>query len=251
VDVADGPGSGEPTDRPGELVSRFAHRLQGEHADVDALLQAIAAAAVLTVPGAEAGSISYVDGRRRLQSRAATGDLPRDVDAVQDRLQEGPCLDAARGRPVVRVEDTHDERRWPRFAVEAAALGVRSSLSLRLEVEDDRLGALNLFARTPGAFTEESVDLGMAIAAHAATALTGARTEAHLRTAMASRDLIGQAKGILMERYKLTAAQAFTVLTRASQDANRKVVDIALELTDTGAMPVSAPSDGAAAPGTH
>jgi GAF domain-containing protein len=247
----DGPGGGAPIHRPDELMSRIARRLQLEHGDVDGLLGAVTHAAVTTVPGAEVGSISYVVGRQGVESRGATGDLPRRLDEAQNRLQEGPCLDAVREQPVVRVEDMRDEPRWPRFAAEATALGVRSSLSVRLVIEDDRLGALNLYAPTPGAFTEESVDIGQAIAAHAAIALIGAKTEGHLRTAIGSRDLIGQAKGILMERYRLTAAQAFAVLARASQEANLKLVDVALALNDTGAIPAPRTPEDAPSSGTR
>lgn len=229
--------SDSTTDRPAVLISRIARRFQEDHGDVGSLLQAVTAAAVQSVPGAEGSSISYVHTPREVESRAATGDLPRRVDEAQDRLREGPCLDAVWEQRVVAVGDMGHETRWPRFADEAAALGIGSSLSFRLEVESDHVGALNLYARAPHAFTEESVEVGEAIAAHAAIALTGARTEAHLRRAIDSRDLIGQAKGILMERHRLTAAQAFAVLVRASQEAHRKLVDIALALTDTGAMP--------------
>ena len=246
----DRPGGGAPIDRPDELMSRIARHLQREHGDVASLLDAVTQAAVTTVPGAESGSISYVYERRRVESRAATGDLPRRLDEAQDRSREGPCLDAVWKHRFVLVEDMRHEPRWPRFAAEAIELGVSSSLSLQLVIDDDRLGALNLYARAPGAFGEESVDVGLAIATHAAIALTGAQTEQHLRTAIDSRDLIGQAKGILMERYRITAAQAFAVLVRASQESNRRLVDVALHLNDTGAVLQSrAPEDVPSAAG--
>ena len=112
-----------------------------------------------------------------------------------------------------------------------------SSLSLQLFVEGDNLGALNLYARQPHAFGEESEDVGLLLAAHAAVAVAGARAEEHLRRAVDSRDLIGQAKGILMERYKITADQAFQVLARVSQQTNRRLADVADELTQTGSVP--------------
>jgi hypothetical protein len=92
-------------------------------------------------------------------------------------------------------------------------------------------------ADTPGAFDDEGQEIGQMLAGHAAVALAGAEHEEHLRAGMNSRDVIGQAKGILMERYRLTAHQAFGVLARVSQEKNRKLVDIARELADTGAMP--------------
>ena len=129
------------------------------------------------------------------------------------------------------------EQRLPRFAAEAVRLGVLSSLSLQLFVEGDNLGALTLYARAPHAFGEKSEDVGQVLAAHAAVALAGARSEDHLRRAVDNRDLIGQAKGILVERHELTADQAFQVLAQMSQQTNRKLVDVAEELTRTGTVP--------------
>ena len=220
-------------------MGRVARSLQHQHGDVEATLQTITAAAVDAVPGAEECTVTYVTGRRSVEPRASTGDLAREVDEVQDRLHEGPCLDAVWDEATVRIDDMREERRWPRYAAEAARLGVLSSVSFQLFVHGDNLGALNLYARQPHAFGEESEDVGPVLAAHAAVALAGAQHEEHLHKAVRSRDLIGQAKGILMERYKLTAEQAFQVLARASQQSNRKLVEVADELTRTGAVPDS------------
>ncbi|MCZ2860452.1 GAF and ANTAR domain-containing protein [Blastococcus sp. VKM Ac-2987] len=221
----------------GELMSRVARQLQGEHGDVEATLHAITDAAVGAVPAAEEGSISYVLARSEVEPRAATGELPQRVDELQGRLGQGPCLDAISQYEVVRVDDVVTDGRWPEFGREAARLGARSMLCFRLFVEGDRMGALNLYARAPGAFDTESEEIGQMFAGHAAVALAGAEHEANLRTGMENRDLIGQAKGILMERHRLTADQAFGVLARVSQQLNRKLVDVARELTDTGAVP--------------
>jgi GAF domain-containing protein len=233
----DGSGARGATDNLGEVMGQVARSLQEEHGDVEATLQTITAAAVGAVPGAEECTISYVTGRRSIEPRASTGDLPRRVDEMQDRIKEGPCLDSVWEQRTVRIDDMRDEPRWPRFAAEAVELGVLSSLSFQLFVQGDNLGALNLYAREPHAFGEESEDVGLVLSAHAAVALAGAQQEQHLRRAVDNRDLIGQAKGILMERYKLTADQAFQLLARASQQTNRKLVDIAEELTQTGAVP--------------
>jgi len=236
---ASGDGEGTPgaEGNLGEIMGQVARSLQQEHGDVEATLQTITATAVGAVSGAEECSISYVAGRRSVEPRAATGDLPRHVDEMQSRIQEGPCLDAIWEEQTVRIDDMRAEERWPRFAAEAVELGVQSSLSLQLFVQGDNLGALNLYAREPHAFGEESEDVGLVLAAHAAVALAGARNEEHLRRAVDNRDLIGQAKGILMERYKLTPDQSFQLLARVSQQTNRKLVDIAEELTRTGAVP--------------
>jgi GAF domain-containing protein len=219
------------------VLSRTARLLQEEHRDLEGTLQAVTASAVHVVPHVDECGISYVIGRRRVVPRAATADLPRLVDELQERVGQGPCLDAVWEHEVVRVDDVAGEDRWPDFAREAAALGAGSMLCFRLFVQGDRLGALNLYARTPHALDEESEDVGRVLAAHAAVAIAGAEHEQDLRTALGSRDVIGQAKGILMERHRLTADQAFGVLARVSQELNRKLVDVAREVTDTGTVP--------------
>jgi GAF domain-containing protein len=110
-------------------------------------------------------------------------------------------------------------------------------MCFKLFVQGDQLGGLNLYGSRPGVFDDESQDIGQMFAAHAAVAVAGAEHEENLRTAVSSRDVIGQAKGILMERHKLTADQAFGVLARVSQELNRKLADIAREVSDTGALP--------------
>lgn len=227
----------DPGHHVGDALSRVARTLQEEHGDVEGTLRAITAGAVATLPDAEECGISYVTGRARVAPRAATGELPRTLDLLQQQLGQGPCLDAVWDHVVVRVDDMPSEQRWPAFARQSAALGVGSMLCLQLFVHGDQLGAMNLYARTPGAFDDEAQEIGLLFASHAAVALSGAETEQHLRLGMSNRDLIGQAKGILMERHRLSADQAFAVLVRVSQETNRKLVDIARELADTGAMP--------------
>lgn len=221
----------------GDIMGRIARTLRHEHGDVEATLQTITSAAVQAVPGAQDGGISYVIAPKKVESRAWTGDLAHDADRLQNRVREGPCLDAVWTGQIVRIDDMTTEARWPRFATEAARLGVRSCLSFQLFVEHDSLGALNLYSRSTYAFGAESEDIGLVFASHAAVALSGAQTEDNLRRAMTSRDVLGQAKGILMERYKLTSDQAFHTLARASMQANRKIVDVAEELCETGSMP--------------
>ncbi|MCZ2815057.1 GAF and ANTAR domain-containing protein [Modestobacter sp. VKM Ac-2984] len=219
----------------GDVMGRIARTLQEEHGDVDRTLASITAAAVDTVPGTDMASISLVI-RRRVEPQAATSEQAQEIDALQSEFDEGPCLDALREQQTVRVDDLADDRRWPRFAAEASRRGAGSMLSFQLFTEGDNLGALNLFAQEPHSFDAESETVGQIFASHAAIALSAARQESNLRSAMDSRDLIGQAKGILMERHRLTASQAFELLVRASSHTNRKLLDVADELTSTGAM---------------
>jgi GAF domain-containing protein len=220
----------------GDVMSRVARELQQEHGDVEATLQGITRAAVDTVPGADECGISYVIAREQVEPRAWTSDLPKTLDALQGTLGQGPCLDAIWDDVVVRVPDVATEDRWPEYSRQAAALGVGSLLCFQLFVEGDHLGALNLYARRAGAFDAASEDVGLLFAAHAAVALAGAEHESNLLAAIDHRDRIGQAKGILMERHKLTAVQAFDLLVRASSLTNRKLRDIAEELTSTGSL---------------
>jgi GAF domain-containing protein len=228
---------GEATQPLGEVMSRVARQLQEEHGDVEGTLRAITAAAVATVPRAEACGISYVIGRRKVEPRAWTSDLPKQVDSLQERLGEGPCMDAVWEQKVVRVDDVRSDDRWPEFAKEAPGRGAGSMMCFQLFVEGDRLGAMNLYSRTPGAFGDECEEIALMFASHAAVALAGAEHEQNLRSAMDNRDVIGQAKGILMERHKLSADQAFGVLSRVSTEMNRKLADVAGELVGTRTVP--------------
>ena len=220
----------------GQKLSGLARNLQAED-DVDDILDEVVRTAVQLVPGTEAGSISVVIGRDRVTSQSASGELPRQVDALQSETGQGPCLDAVFEEQTVRVPDMRTDQRWPDFARRAADLGAASMLSFQLYVEGDNLGALNLYAATPNAFNDESEQVGLLVASHAAVAYADAQKLDHVKAAMATRDLIGQAKGILMERHKLTADQAFRILSRASQDTQRKLHDLADELTRTGVLP--------------
>jgi GAF domain-containing protein len=201
-----------------------------------AVMDVIVAAAVSTVPGAEEASISLVRRGRHIVSAAATSDVPRRFDALQEETRQGPCMDAMYEHETIRVDDLATEERWPELARRAGEIGAASMLCVQLFVEGEDLGALNLLARRPGAFTDESERIGLVFASHAAVAVAQAQKVTHLDTAVASRDVIGQAKGVLMERYKITADQAFALLVRVSQDTNRKLQEVAEYLTHTGVI---------------
>ncbi|MFG2077161.1 GAF domain-containing protein [Nonomuraea maritima] len=210
-----------------------------EEPGVQETLDGIVAAAVDTVPGTRYAGLMVVEGRRHVDTRAVTAEVVRLVDQAQYDVGEGPCLDcldAVHERRTVRLPDMTAERRWPLFARRAIELRIMSMLSFQLYVRRDILGALNLYSREVGAFDDESEHVGLLFAAHAAVAMSGAQHEEHLVRAVAMRDLIGQAKGILMERHRVTAEQAFALLVRASQQTNTRLADIAQHLVDTGEL---------------
>ena len=214
--------------------------------DSAAVLDVIVAAAVGTVPGAEEASISLAQRGRRVVSAAATGDVSRRFDDLQTETRQGPCMDAMY-EETIRVDDLPSEQRWPELARRAGEVGVASMLCVQLFVAGDDLGALNLLARRPGAFTDESERIGLLFASHAAVAVAQAQKVNHLGTALASRDVIGQAKGVLMERYKITPDQAFFLLAKVSQETNRKLHEVAEYLTHTGALDTERPRGAATA----
>ena len=119
------------------------------------------------------------------------------------------------------------DTRWPEFSLLATQLGVNSLLSFQLFVENENLGALNLYGGEAGVFSQDSLDVGTILAQHAAVALAAAVDEAQFQIALSSRDIIGQAKGILMHREKLTGLQAFNLMVRTSQRSNIKLFDLA------------------------
>lgn len=216
-------------------LGRLARSLEAED-DTGAMLDDVVAAAVELIPGAESASISEVVARRQITSPHRTSDLPERVDAIQMETGEGPCLDAAYNHQTVRVPDLRHEQRWPRFARRAYEAGAGSMLSFQLYVQGDTMGALNLYNREPDGFDDESEQIGLLFASHAAVAFADAQKLDHLDRAVASRDLIGQAKGMLMERYRIDGDGAFRVLARVSQASNRPLRDIAQELVATGRL---------------
>ena len=200
-------------------------------------LQGIVRAAVQLIPGVDEASISAVMQRKQVSSEAPTGELARAVDALQSELGQGPCLDAVYQQETVRVADMATETRWPQFTERARQAGAAGMLSFQLYVEGDNLGAPNLYSRTPGTFDDESEHIGLLFASHAAIAYAAVQKQAGLSRSVATRQLIGQAQGILMERHKITADRAFALLVQASQSRNTKLRDVAEALVNTGSLP--------------
>ena len=221
------------------VMAEIARTMRAErgHPPVEETLNAITTAAVEAVPAADGAGISYKEGSR-IEARAATSERSAAMDKLQDELGEGPCHAAVRKQRVVHVPDMSTEQRWPRFAAAAREHRVGSMFSVRLYVTaEEKLGALNLYASQPHAFDEDDEEIARIFAVHAAIALANAEREQNLEAALRSRDRISQAKGILMERFKLTPDEAFALLSHASSVTNRKVKDIAEEIATTGELP--------------
>jgi transcriptional regulator with GAF, ATPase, and Fis domain len=213
--------------------------------DVQHTLQRIVDLAVETIDGCDHAGISFLKGGKGSTPAASDG-VPPLVDAIQYETGEGPCLSAIREHDVFETGDLGRETRWPHFAARAQReTGITSMMSFRLFVAGDTLGALNLYAKKADAFEERSRTAGLVYAAHAALALSTAVHTEQMDEALQSRDLIGQAKGILMAREGVTADQAFDMLRRASQRLNVKLRIVAGDIVLGAASPPSPPpADG-------
>jgi GAF domain-containing protein len=196
-------------------------------------LDTIAGVAQESLYGVDHVGVSMVHRDGRLETVSATDQLVWELDALQYRLQEGPCVASLQCETVVAVGPLGHETRWPRYLREAASRGVRAQAGLRLHIDGETLGGLNLYSTSVEALAADTVRTAQLFATHAALALTRARTEDLLNSTIASRQVIGQAVGILMERYRMTEARAFQFLARASQTSNLRIRDLAQEIVDT------------------
>ncbi|MFN6550209.1 GAF and ANTAR domain-containing protein [Mycolicibacterium septicum] len=197
------------------------------------ILTDVTKAATELIPGVDTAGILLVGDGGKWDSIAGTSDLPYRLDELQMTYQEGPCMEAALGDTVVRTDDFREELRWPSYSKVAAEIGVLSGLSFKLYTADRTAGALNLFGFQPREWDTESETIGTVLAAHAAAALLANRHSEQLTSALTTRDRIGQAKGIIMERYQVDDVRAFEMLRRLSQDSNTKLVDIAQQVIDS------------------
>lgn len=182
------------------------------------------------IEACQAAGITQVHRRQRIEVPAATNETAERLHTLQYELGDGPCMDAAWEHHTVQIDDMTVEKRWPRFAAQATRMGVRSMLCLQLFTHEDTLGALNLFSDRPRAFDEHDRELGLIFASHAAVALAGAQKEAGLEAAVRTRQIIGEASGILSERHDVTTTDAFRMLVKVSQDHNIKLRELAERL---------------------
>ena len=194
--------------------------------DLDQTVTRLVRAALAMVPGAEDAGVSLVEGGQ-VRSVGPSSERVAKLDQVQHELCEGPCTDAAFEGPIYRTGDLRHDNRWPRFTVAATELGVVSMLAVRLYTERTVLGALNMYSGRPDAFDAEAETAADMFAAHTAVVLAGARKQAQLVTALDTRDTIGMAKGILIERHHVDGDRAFAMLVEASQHTNVKLRDVA------------------------
>ena len=207
-----------------------------------AALGRISSLAVRTLDSCEDAALC---GNPQASYSSSTSTLMTEVDKLQSQIGEGPCKDTLAGHDSVYIPDLLDDQRYPQFSPLAAELGIRTALAYRLSAGGKTVGALQLYASLPVAFNPTERTQGLIFATYAGLALSLASSHdaeqariANLQTALASREVIGQAQGILMERERITADQAFQLLRRSSQDTNSKLRVVAQELVETGSIPL-------------
>ena len=220
-----------------EVFANVARTLAEEHGDLTTALDKIVHLAVEHLDACEFAGVSLVE-KGKITSPASSNDIPKRLDQIQAETGEGPCIDAITEHEVFLTGDLRNEGRWPNFSTRGhEETGVTSILAIRLFVEEDTMGALNLYSTAQNAFDDSDVALATVFAVHASVAMSAARRQEGLEKKAETRDVIGRAKGILMARSGASDDEAFAMLRAASQRMNVKLRDIAQTITEQKTMP--------------
>ena len=213
----------------------------GDDVDVELTLQRLVDDALLWVPAADHACITVVRRRGASETLSTTDECAAALDEIERRCGEGPVATAAWAKPVVRVANLPAEDRWPQYRRRAVdGTPVRSLLCLRLSAEQKGAGVLSLHADRADAFGTVALQAATVYSAYAALSWRLVCRDEQFKSALASRDVIGQAKGMIMERYDIDASQAFELMKRLSQDMNMPVAEVARRLTDRTWAPSAA-----------
>ena len=221
-----------------EQLADAARELASE--GVERTLEKAVGLAVELLEGCDGAGVSLVRRDKSLMTPAATAEWVAKGDSLQYELQEGPCMDAAWREELIVAPDLANEVRWSRWGpCVVNELGVRSMLCVQLFADEETLGALNLYSKHLGAFAGRSERYeAEALAAHVAVALLAAQEIADLNRAVVNRTVIGQAEGILMERFDVDADHAFSILRRVSMNTNVKLHAVARDIVRRRRLPL-------------
>jgi GAF domain-containing protein len=185
------------------------------------------------IPFVDYAGIAIVEHREHVATPAASHEYPRLLDTIQQKNRQGPNFAMLTAHDTCYISDLHTEQRWPSFCADAVQqTSIRSLASFPLFITRESVGVLNFYADTPDAFDQRVHDLGVILATHAAIVWGAIQRGEQFRYALEHRDIIGQAKGMIMERFALNAAEAFALLQKLSQDANVRVYEVARRLVD-------------------
>ncbi|HZC72634.1 MAG TPA: GAF and ANTAR domain-containing protein [Jatrophihabitans sp.] len=206
--------------------------------DPEATLVEIGQWARRVLPTSDEIGVTLIRSRGRIETPIATGLAAACVPLLLDP-DVGPCRSLRDVVEPVHIANTTDEQRWPQFAARAASLSVGSVLAVPMSATRGTVGLLSFVAAATSAFDEQAALIGAAYATHAGIALTHIELETNLRVGLQTREEIGRAVGILMERHRITAAAAFDMLVVASQHSHRKLRDVAAWMNETGEDPAA------------
>lgn len=213
-----------------------AARKVADNPEVQAALQSVVDLAV-TSCHCQGASVTLVRADGGVETTASSDELVEQADDLQYAFDEGPCLSAAEDGGAYLILNTATDPRWPQWGPAVARIGLHSVLSIHLFTDRRVLGALNLYYESRDDFSDDEVEVAKVVAAHASVALAKLRSERDLWRAIDSRHLIGQAQGMLIERFKVSPEKAFAVLRRYSQKHNVKLHEVAASLVRTGRLP--------------
>ena len=221
---------------PWSTVEQLVRTMRIPPGDTTAVVGRLLSEAPRIVPTTRHAGVILVGADRKLKTIFATGPVPRQLDELQMRTDTGPCLTAARKQIVVRMHDVAADTRWTEFCAAALDRGVASMLCVPLFLDDQKLGTLSLYGESPGAFRENVEPVARVLATLSAIALADSRHRERMDRALHNRDLIGQAKGILMARHGIGADAAFDMLRTHSQRTNNKLLAVVERVVETGAL---------------
>jgi GAF domain-containing protein len=204
-----------------------AARTINQHEGLDDTLQTIVEVACNSVPGFDQVGIATLHRNGSIETKAFTGDLVLRLDEIQYSSREGPCSAVLQGTDEVSVSSLRDEQRWPWYVPQARSAGVRSQMAVKLYLDSGTLGGINFYSTKTDEVSTDAQALAQMFATHSSIALGHAHERQTLHEGLQTRKLIGQAIGILMERYEMDEDRAFAFLVRASSHTNMKLRAIA------------------------
>lgn len=224
----------DEVDATHQRIAQIVQDLYGRpDADSETVIAELVEHAAVEIPGAQYAGVTVTRNAKQIDTPAATHKWPVLLDEIQQRHREGPCLTAAWEEKTIHVANLQTDERFPLYARDALEqTPIKSVMAFQMWVAGETMGALNVYAETANVFGPGSRAIGLVFAAHSSVAWNAARRDEQFKRALGSRDVIGQAKGMLMERYGVDAIQAFDLLRKLSQDSNTPLVEIAADLVE-------------------
>lgn len=213
-------------------IAEIVHELHSRSdTDADTVIAELVEHAAAEIPGAQYAGVTVTRNAKQIDTPAASHKWPVLLDEIQQHHREGPCLTAAWEEKTIHVADLETDMRFPKYRRDALEqTPIRTVMAFQLFIADETMGALNVYAETPHAFGPNTREIGLIFASHSSVAWNSAKRDEQFKQALASRDTIGQAKGMIMERYGVDAVQAFALLRKQSQDSNVPLIVIAADL---------------------